>query len=60
MKIIDRWGKELFVTTDQEAGWDGTVNGSQCPPDAFAYCIIYRCANETERRTEIGHVSLLR
>jgi gliding motility-associated-like protein len=60
LKIINRWGQEVFATTDQENGWDGTMNGRKCPPDVFAYCVILRCPNKEEKETILGDVSLVR
>ncbi len=60
LKILNRWGQEVYHTKDQEAGWDGTMNGKRLPPDVFAYCVIYSCPNEHEKKTLLGDVTLFR
>jgi gliding motility-associated-like protein len=41
MIIFNRWGEQLFFTTDQTTGWDGTTKGSLCPTDSYIYKITY-------------------
>jgi gliding motility-associated-like protein len=38
-KIYDNWGREIFQTTAQEVGWDGTENGSDVPVGVYVYTI---------------------
>src|SRR5690606_31279313 len=33
--IYNRWGQEVFSTTDQSTPWDGTFNGKKLQPDVF-------------------------
>jgi gliding motility-associated-like protein len=35
--IYDRWGKQVFSTTSQENGWDGTCDGKKLNPATFIY-----------------------
>ncbi len=41
MYIYDRWGQQLFHSTDMNNGWNGTVdNGSRiCQEDIYVYLI---------------------
>jgi gliding motility-associated-like protein len=57
--IYDRWGNEIFSTTDENVGWDGTVDGSALAPDVFAYSLYVLCSNGETYKTS-GNVSLLR
>ncbi|MEE9439458.1 MAG: gliding motility-associated C-terminal domain-containing protein [Saprospiraceae bacterium] len=57
--IYDRWGEEVFRTTDQTIGWDGTFRGAKLEPDVFAYALRVTCINQEEYRTR-GNVSLLK
>lgn len=62
LTLFDRWGRELYRTTDPYQGWDGTNSGSPVPPGAYVYTVTYRdrCeASETEVTT-IGHVIVVR
>ncbi len=38
-RVYDNWGREIFQTTDQEVGWDGTENGSEVPVGVYVYTI---------------------
>jgi len=59
--IVDRWGNEVFRTTDQRVGWNGQFNndGRELHPDAYAWCLFVRCSNGEERHFT-GNVSLIR
>ena len=46
--ITNRWGQEVFRTTDPAQGWDGTYNGETLAPDAFAYCAKVVCIDGQE------------
>ncbi len=35
--IFDRWGNQIFHTTDINAGWDGTLNSTKCQIDTYVY-----------------------
>jgi gliding motility-associated-like protein len=59
-RIFDRWGQEMFFTTDQGIGWDGTDrNGQPANVGVYVYFanIIFENGNE---RTIKGNVTLLR
>lgn len=59
--IFDRWGKQVFHTTDQTATWDGTDmnNHEECRPDVYPWRIIVddMYGERTEHR---GHVVLVK
>ncbi len=38
-RIFDRWGKQLFYTTDINVGWDGTYKGKLVKQDVYVYSI---------------------
>jgi gliding motility-associated-like protein len=35
--IFDRWGNQVFETTDKYIGWDGTNNGNRLSSDVYVY-----------------------
>ncbi len=37
--IVNRWGQELYHSTNPEDGWDGRFNGSTVPTGAYYYLI---------------------
>lgn len=40
--IYNRWGQELFSTTDVSQGWDGTFNGKEQEMGSYVYVIRAR------------------
>jgi gliding motility-associated-like protein len=60
MSIFDRWGEEIFKSTDLEKGWNGTYqkrSGDVCPNDTY----IYKIQLETiygEHKDILGHVTI--
>ncbi len=57
--VVDRWGEEVWRTTDQDQGWDGQFEGEALAPDAYAYCLIVTCVNDQTYTTR-GNVSILK
>jgi gliding motility-associated-like protein len=43
MQIFDRWGKELFRSSDLIKGWDGTFNGKAADIGSYQYLIHIKC-----------------
>lgn len=39
LRVYNRWGEELFVTSDFDRGWDGTHNGVDAEMDVYVYII---------------------
>jgi gliding motility-associated-like protein len=37
--IYDRWGEKVFVTTDKNIGWDGTIGGRKKDQGIYVYVI---------------------
>jgi gliding motility-associated-like protein len=61
MYIFDRWGMEIYHTTDINEGWNGTVHGSSAISQEDVY--IYRITvtdSEGNQHSYIGNVTLLR
>jgi len=57
--IVDRWGKEVFRTTDISIGWDGTYNDEPLPMGAYSYALSGSCV-DGQTFIRKGNVSLLR
>lgn len=57
--IYNRWGQEVFTSTDVTQKWDGTFNGSPCPPDVYVWVADGFCTNG-KRITKSGNVTLMR
>ncbi|MDX2002403.1 MAG: gliding motility-associated C-terminal domain-containing protein [Chitinophagales bacterium] len=58
-RIFDRWGKQLFITTNFAEGWDGTYRGEKMPLGGYVYQLRVTSATgeKFERR---GVVALVR
>ncbi len=61
MRIFDRWGEQIFETSDINQGWDGKVKGKSemCPNDVYVYVIITKDVIG-ETRQYIGHVTIIK
>ncbi|MFN8166908.1 MAG: PKD domain-containing protein, partial [Bacteroidia bacterium] len=62
MWIMDRWGKELFHSTDRTYQWDGSYysnNSTLCQNDVYEY-IIKVTDYKNQSHKFIGHVTLVR
>lgn len=58
-RVFNRWGQEVFSTTDRNKGWDGTWKGEQMQMGAYQYIIkIGYPDNMTESYK--GDVTLIR
>lgn len=59
LRIFNRWGELLFVTTDMDQGWDGRFRGREQPEGTYAFVArITDLAGRTFNRS--GSVVLLR
>jgi gliding motility-associated-like protein len=60
-RVFDRWGKELFVTTDINDGWDGTdmKTGREVKAGLYVYQIRYEDYRGRGLK-KLGRVSLIR
>jgi gliding motility-associated-like protein len=58
-RIFNRWGQEVFSTTDPNAGWDGTYKGVQQQVGVYHY-IIRVTTPDGKMKTYKNDVTLLR
>lgn len=61
MYIFDRWGMEVYHTTDINQGWNGTMHGSSSisQEDVYVYRIIVT-DSRGEQHSYVGNVTLLK
>ncbi len=57
--VYDRWGEQVFVSSDAAIGWDGTYKGKQLPPDVYGFYATMKCENG-ESFAKKGNVTLIR
>jgi gliding motility-associated-like protein len=63
MLIYDRWGNQLFSTTDINEGWNGTINNSGTIDEIFPSVYVYKITTrdiDGNLREYIGRVTILR
>jgi len=58
LKVYDRWGGQVFETTDQSTRWDGSKQGEELMPGQYVYHFRYTC--EGEERNKSGSVVMIR
>lgn len=58
--IVDRWGKRVFESLNQNEGWDGSFHGEAQDIGTYQYFLRYRCADTKEIMEMKGDVMLLR
>lgn len=59
MTIYNRWGIEVFSTTDLDTGWDGNIDGKPAPIGVYMFTIKYT-SKEGLAGEEKGSITLLR
>lgn len=60
LRIFDRWGEEVFRSTDPGKGWDGTVGGAEPKTDVYVWRLLSRSQVDGVMRAYTGHVTVLR
>ena len=58
LRIYNRWGELVFVSTDITVGWDGYYKGRLAPQDTYIYEAKSKCASGEEIKS-IGSVTLI-
>ncbi|MBI2967101.1 MAG: gliding motility-associated C-terminal domain-containing protein, partial [Bacteroidetes bacterium] len=61
MYIFDRWGNEIYHTTDWQTGWDGRANNGprEAMQDVYVYLVTVTDAMQKKHRY-VGHVTLVK
>jgi gliding motility-associated-like protein len=59
MTIWNRWGQEVFRSTDPLLGWDGRYKGTEATTGVYAYVITYKNIYN-EAKLAKGNVTLTR
>ncbi len=57
--VFNRWGNQVFSTTDITQGWDGTYKGEQQPLSVYTWQVIANAKDGT-RIAKKGNVTLVR
>lgn len=59
MKIFNRWGEEVYATTNAMSGWDGSYKGQMQMPGAYTYVVVITYLDNSQE-SQKGTVTLLR
>ncbi len=59
LHVYDRWGEEVFESTDQDIEWDGSYNNKELEPDVYGYYLRAVCINGLEYEKQ-GNVTIVR
>ncbi len=59
MWVYNRWGQELFHTTNPSEGWDGKHNGSTVPTGAYYY-VIKAMGTDDQKYSKKGAINVLK
>jgi gliding motility-associated-like protein len=57
--IYNRWGEQIFTTTDLTVGWDGTTNGREAEMGTYVYVLRYIDLND-QTQVKAGNITLVR
>ena len=57
--VYNRWGEEVYSTTDIDGGWDGRFQGEELAPDVYGYYFTAVCVNGLEYQKQ-GNVTLIK
>ena len=60
LRLFDRWGQEIWVTTDPNEGWDGKLGGETAMTGVYAWRLDTRDLIAGFRHEYYGHVNLLK
>jgi gliding motility-associated-like protein len=58
--IYDRWGKQVFYTTDTEESWDGSYGGELAAQGTYVFKAVMKKAFNNTVFEEFGSVTLIR
>jgi gliding motility-associated-like protein len=59
LTVFNRWGQQIFKTTDMSKGWDGSITGQPAPAGLYTYLLTYKSING-QGYTKRGTAQLIR
>jgi len=58
--MFNRWGEEIFESTDITQGWNGKKNGKDCPGGVYVYKIVFSLDGVPGNQERVGTVMLVK
>ena len=59
-RIYNRWGQEVFSTTNPEDSWDGKLKGVECEIGSYYWVVGYKCLYKNTDHQLRGDLTLIR
>jgi gliding motility-associated-like protein len=59
-RVFDRWGNQVFFTSDVNTGWDGRFENEYSNAGVYVYMVTMQCPLTGEQVTKKGNVTLIR
>jgi gliding motility-associated-like protein len=60
MRVFNRWGQQIFYSTDLNLSWDGTFNGELVQMSSYVYIITYTGFDSNRTYEDRGTVNVIR
>ena len=60
MLIFNRWGEIVWESHNYDVGWNGTYNGNVVSDGVYTWKIEVKTNRTDERKSYVGHVSIIR
>ncbi|SFW51326.1 gliding motility-associated C-terminal domain-containing protein [Chitinophaga sancti] len=60
ISVYNRWGAQIYYTTDPDIGWTGTRNGTRVPVGTYVYVMEYTVQKSGEHVRKTGAITLIR
>lgn len=58
--IFNRWGEQIFESSELNKTWDGTHLNEPAPLGVYVWKVVIKDIYTNEKRVYPGHVTLLR
>ncbi len=60
LDIFNRWGQQIFHSTNKNQPWDGTFNGETAKADVYLYRVSVRSKYNAEKKVITGQLRLMK
>ena len=58
-RVFNRWGEQIFATTDRTVGWDGKIGTNKCESEVYVWSLTFKTATG-QYIDMVGTVALIR